>query len=107
MLHSEWNNGDVPTHAYILVYTTNPIPEKTSFTVLHDADAPRYAEGDGVQTKELVGPRSDLRVHGDLRLFTDTTLEDGRPLTVVLDDGEGGLLSFCSRGGRHAKVAST
>jgi hypothetical protein len=94
MLHSEWNNGDVPTRAYILVYTTDPVPEETSFTPLRDADAPRYEEGDGVRTKELVGDRSELRVHGDLRSFTDTTIEDGSSLTVALDDGEGGLLAI-------------
>jgi redox-sensitive bicupin YhaK (pirin superfamily) len=94
MVHSEWNNGDVPTRAYILVYSTNPIPEQTGFTPLRDQDAPRYEEGNGVKTKELVGPKSSLQVHGDLRLFTDTILEDGRTLTVTLGDGEGGLLSI-------------
>jgi uncharacterized cupin superfamily protein len=39
MLHSEWNHGDAPTHAYILVYSTDPIPEETSFTALRDGDA--------------------------------------------------------------------
>lgn len=94
MIHSEWNNGDVPARAYILVYTTDPIPEDTKFTVLQAGDAPRYEEGDGVRTKELVGPQSSLRVHGDLRLFTDSTLAEGRFLTLRLDDGEGGLLSI-------------
>lgn len=94
MLHSEWNNGHVPTRAYILVYTTDPIPEQTSFTVLHDEDAPRYEEGDGVQTKELVGSRSRLQVNGDLRLFTDSILKDGSALTVTLGDEEGGLMSI-------------
>jgi redox-sensitive bicupin YhaK (pirin superfamily) len=94
MVHSEWNNGHVPTRAYILVYRTDPIPEETLFTVLRDGDAPRYDEGQGVRTKELVGPRSDLIVHGDLRLFTDSTIEDGSELTVELADGEGGLLSI-------------
>jgi redox-sensitive bicupin YhaK (pirin superfamily) len=93
MVHSEWNNGDTDAHAYILVYSTNPIPEQTSFTVLSDADAPRYEEAEGVWTKELVGARSPLEVHGDVRLFTDSTLEDGATLKVVLSDGEGGLLS--------------
>jgi hypothetical protein len=94
MVHSEWNNGDVPTHAYILVYSTDPIPEQTSFTVLKDGDAPRYEEGDGVRTKEVVGPQSGLQVHGDLRLFTDSALEDGGVLKMALGDGEGGLLSI-------------
>jgi redox-sensitive bicupin YhaK (pirin superfamily) len=94
MVHSEWNNGDVPARAYILVYSTDPIPEDTIFTVLPDQDAPRYEEGDSVRTKELVGSKSSLRVHGDLRLFTDSKLEDGRSLTLRLEDGEGGLLSI-------------
>lgn len=94
MVHSEWNNGDVPARAYILVYSTDPIPEQTSFTVLQDGDAPRYKEGEGVRTKELVGPQSGLRVHGDLRLFTDSMVDDGGVLTVKLEDREGGLLSI-------------
>lgn len=94
MVHSEWNNGDVPTRAYILVYSTDPIPEQTSFTVLKDRNAPRYDEGDGVRTKEVVGPQSSLQVHGDLRLFTDSMLQDGGVLKTALGDGEGGLLSI-------------
>jgi redox-sensitive bicupin YhaK (pirin superfamily) len=93
MVHSEWNNDDVPTRAYILGYSTDPIPEQTSFAVLKDGDAPRYDEGDGLRTRELAGTHSRLRVHGDLRLFTDSIVEDGRVLTVTLGDGEGGLLS--------------
>jgi redox-sensitive bicupin YhaK (pirin superfamily) len=94
MVHSEWNNGDVPTRAYILVYSTDPIPEQTSFTVLKDRNAPRYGEGEGVRTKELVGPQSGLRVHGDLRLFTDSIVDDGGILTMTLGNREGGLLSI-------------
>ena len=94
MVHSEWNNGDVPAKAYILVYTTDPIPEQTAFTRLRDEDAPRYKEGEGVHTKELVGPRSELRVHGDVRLFTDSRLEAGGRLTATFADGEGGLLAI-------------
>lgn len=93
MLHSEWNHGDSLCHAYILVYSTDPIPEKTAFTVLKDNQAPRYDEGAGVHTKEIVGPRSSLKVHGDIRRFTDSTIENGHSLDVALDDREGGLLS--------------
>lgn len=93
MLHSEWNNGDVPTRCYILVYSTNPVPEKAAFAALRDAEAPRYDEGPGTHTKELVGPRSPLRVQGDVRLVTDTRLEDRATLTLALKDGEGALLS--------------
>ena len=93
MIHSEWNHGDVDTRAYILVYTTDPIPERTAFNALRDADAPRSEEGAGVRTKELVGPRSALKVNGDIRLFTDSQLETGGALTLELGPGEGGLVS--------------
>ena len=76
------------------MYTTDPIPEQTSFTVLKDGDAPRYEARDGVRTKEIVGPQSGLHVHGDLHLFTDCALEDGAVLKIALGDGEGGLLSI-------------
>jgi redox-sensitive bicupin YhaK (pirin superfamily) len=93
MVHSEWNHGDVDTRAYILVYSTDPVPERTAFNVLRDADAPRYEEGSGVRTKELVGPRSPLRVHGDIRLFADSELQPAAALTLDLDPGEGGVIS--------------
>jgi redox-sensitive bicupin YhaK (pirin superfamily) len=93
MQHSEWNNGDIPTHAYILVYSTDPVPAEAAFHVLKDADAPRYGEGSGVQTKELVGEKSPLRVNGDIRLFTDSRLEAGAELSLALAPGEGALVS--------------
>jgi redox-sensitive bicupin YhaK (pirin superfamily) len=93
MIHSEWNHGDVHTRAYILVYTTDPIPEQTAFDVLKDAEAPRYGEGRGVRTKELIGIRSPLRVHGDVRLFTDSQLDADAHLSIPLAVGEGGLAS--------------
>ena len=93
MVHSEWNHGDVDTKAYILVYRTDPIPERTAFNVLLDADAPRYEEPGGATTKELVGPRSPLRVHGDVRLFTDSAVPSGGTLELDLQAEEGGLAS--------------
>lgn len=93
MLHSEWNHGEVDTKAYILVYTTDPVPEETAFNVLRDADAPRYDEGPGVRTKELVGPRSPLRVHGDIRLATDARLEAEATLRIEVAEGEGAVAS--------------
>ena len=93
MLHSEWNHGDVDTRAYILVYSTDPIPAQTAFTALRDADAPRYEDGDGVRTKEMVGSRSPLGVNGDIRLFTDSDLEAGATLAMDLAPGEGGVVS--------------
>ena len=93
MLHSEWNHGRVDTRAYILVYSTDPVPPQASFDVLKDADAPRYEEGAGVVTKELVGSRSPLRVHGDVRLFTDSTVDAGATLLLETGRDEGGLVS--------------
>ena len=93
MTHSEWNHGDVDTRAYILVYTTDPIPERTAFNALRDAEAPRSEEGGGVRTKELVGPRSPLKVNGDIRLFIDSHLDPAAVPTLELDPGEGGLVS--------------
>jgi redox-sensitive bicupin YhaK (pirin superfamily) len=100
MVHSEWNHGDTDTRAYILVYSTDPVPERTAFHVLKDADAPRYEGAPGVRTKELVGPRSPLRVHGDIRLFTDSHLDVDAELTLTLEAGEGGLVSVREGGVR-------
>lgn len=93
MLHSEWNNGDAETHAFILVYATDPVPPQASFDVLPDAEAPRYEEPGGARTKELVGPTSGLRIHGDIRLFTDSHLDSGARLVAKMSPGEGGLVS--------------
>jgi redox-sensitive bicupin YhaK (pirin superfamily) len=93
MIHSEWNHGGVDTRAYILVYSTDPVPAEAAFNVLRDSKAPRYQEAEGVQAKELVGPRSPLRVNGDLRLFTDSRLEPGAMLTLEMKAAEGGLAS--------------
>jgi redox-sensitive bicupin YhaK (pirin superfamily) len=94
MLHSEWNHGDVDTRAYILVYSTDPVPAHTAFNALRDADAPRYEEGVGVTTKELVGPRSPLQVHGDIRFFADSRLGPRAVLPLDLGSAEGGLMSI-------------
>jgi redox-sensitive bicupin YhaK (pirin superfamily) len=99
MVHSEWNHGGVDTRAYILVYTTDPVPPEAAFYALRDADAPRHEE-DGLRTKELVGPSSPLKVNGDIRLFTDSVLEPGAMLAVELGVGEGGLVSVREGGVR-------
>jgi redox-sensitive bicupin YhaK (pirin superfamily) len=100
MVHSEWNHGDVDTHAFILVYTTDPVPERTAFGLLKDAEAPRYEDPGGAQTKELVGPRSPLSVNGDIRLFAESLLDPGGRLEVSIADGEGGLANV-----REGRVA--
>ena len=93
MVHSEWNHGDVDTRAYILVYSTDPIPARTAFNVLRDADAPRHEEREGVHTKELVGSGSPLRVNGDVRLFADSHVEPGATVSLEVGPDEGGLVS--------------
>jgi redox-sensitive bicupin YhaK (pirin superfamily) len=100
MMHSEWNHGEVDTRAYILVYSTDPVPAEAAFNVLRDAEAPRHDEAVGVRTKELVGPRSPLKVNGDIRLFTDSRLDPDATLTMELAPGEGGVASVREGGVR-------
>jgi len=96
MVHQEWNHGEVDAEIYILVATTEPIPEMASFEVLRREDMPIYSEAPGVVTREMVGPRSPLPVHCDVRLFADTSLEPGAAVEWRLGAGEGGLLSVRS-----------
>jgi redox-sensitive bicupin YhaK (pirin superfamily) len=93
MVHSEWNHGDVDCHAYILVSTTDPVPPDAEFHVLKDRDAPRYEEDRDVRTKELVGPRSPLRVHGDIRLFVDSVASGGASIDLALAPTEGAVVN--------------
>jgi redox-sensitive bicupin YhaK (pirin superfamily) len=91
MLHQEWNNTDGRARAFILVYGTDPVPPRASFAALREAEAPRYEPAPGVRTKELVGPKAPLRLHGDIRLFTDDHLEPGAEVPLDLGEDEGGL----------------
>jgi redox-sensitive bicupin YhaK (pirin superfamily) len=92
MYHREWNNTDGRARAFILVYGTDPVPPRASFAALRDEDAPRYEEGRGARTKEIVGPRANFPLHGDVRLFTDTAIEPGGRLDTALAEGEGALV---------------
>jgi redox-sensitive bicupin YhaK (pirin superfamily) len=92
MLHQEWNNTDGRARAFILVYETDPIPPLASFAALRDEEAPRYESAPGVGTKEIVGPMARFPLGGDVRLFTDDTLERGAELELDLGEGEGGLV---------------
>lgn len=92
MLHKEWNNTDGRARAFILVYLTDPVPPRASFELLEDAAAPRYEEADGVTTKELVGPKAAFPIHGDIRLFADSTLVGGAALEITLGPDEGAML---------------
>jgi redox-sensitive bicupin YhaK (pirin superfamily) len=92
MVHQEWNNTDVPARAFILVYQTDPIPETASFAVLTDEDAPRYQAAPGVTAKELVGPRGQFPVHGDIRLYTDNHFKADSQMELKVGPDEGTLL---------------
>ncbi len=93
MYHKEWNNGDEQTRAFILVYAADPVPPRASFAALRDAEAPRYEEGPGVHTKELIGPKSPLEIHGDIRSYTDSRVDPDAELEVRIADGEAALLA--------------
>lgn len=92
MLHKEWNNTDGVARAFILVYETEPVPSEASFSLLEDGDAARYDEGDGIETKELVGPKVAFPINGDIRLFADSTFQPASTLRGQLASGEGAML---------------
>jgi redox-sensitive bicupin YhaK (pirin superfamily) len=92
MIHQEWNNTDVPARAFILVYETDPIPDTASFALLADEEAPRYEAGSGVTAKELVGPRVQFPLHGDIRLYTDNHFKAEGRLELEVGPDEGTLL---------------
>lgn len=92
MFHREWNNTDGRARAFILVSTTDPVPARASFEALRDVEAPRYESDPGVRTKEMVGPRVDLALNGDVRRFTDDVMDAGAELAFGLDADEAGLV---------------
>jgi redox-sensitive bicupin YhaK (pirin superfamily) len=96
MFHQEWNGapGEV-SHAFILVYRPDaePPPPVAEFALLRAADRPVYEEAEGVETTELVGPRSGFRVNlSTMSLFVDTKLRPGAELTFALGANEGVLV---------------
>jgi redox-sensitive bicupin YhaK (pirin superfamily) len=92
MVHSEWNHEDeLPTRAYILVYPTDPTPPTASFDAIRDAEAPRVEPAPGVVTKQVVAGGSD-QLHGDLRAFADTALEEDATLAVDVGGDEAALV---------------
>jgi redox-sensitive bicupin YhaK (pirin superfamily) len=92
MFHQEWNNTDGPARAFILVYGTDPVPPTATFDALRDADAPRYDEGPGVATKELIGSKSSLQPRGDIRFFADSRLDPGAEVEMAFGEGEAGMV---------------
>ncbi|MEX0748832.1 MAG: pirin family protein [Candidatus Saccharimonadales bacterium] len=93
MIHKEWNNGDVDSELFILVATTDPVPEDTSFEVLEQKDMPITKEAPGVSTRHMVGGDAPLPIHCDIRSFNDTSFDANTTLNWTIPAGEGGLLS--------------
>lgn len=91
MIHSEWNHGDGPARAYILVYPTDPTPATASFDAVRDAEAPRVNPAPGVVAKQVVR-RGDERLRGDVREIGDSSLEEEAALEVRLRPDEAGLV---------------
>lgn len=91
MLHSEWNNGDEPARAYILVYPTDPTPPAAAFDAIRDGEAGRSEPAPGVVTKQVV-ERGSTRLRGDVREFADSILRDGAALELPLDGDEAALV---------------
>jgi redox-sensitive bicupin YhaK (pirin superfamily) len=92
MLHSEWNHEtEAATRAYILVYPTDPTPATASFDAIRDAEAPRVEPAPGVVTKQVVAGGS-ARLHGDLREFADSALDEAATAEVHLETDEAALV---------------
>ncbi len=91
MIHSEWNHSDGRARAYIFVYPTDPTPPTAAFDAIRDDDAVREEPAPGVVAKRVVERGSD-RLRGDLRVLTDSTVEEGAAFDVELDGGEAALI---------------
>ncbi|CAN5855342.1 hypothetical protein BH24CHL6_BH24CHL6_15130 [soil metagenome] len=94
MLHREWNGrDDVRTHAFILVYPADPPVERAAFNALRATDMVRRAEGDGVETLQLIGGRSSFKAsNGAILSFFDTFFQDGTAVDIEMGPEEGLLL---------------
>ncbi len=91
MIHSEWNNSDRETRAYIFVYPTEPTPPTAAFDAIRDETVRRDSPADGVTTKRVV-TRGETRLHGDMREIADTELAAGASVDIVVAEDEAGLL---------------
>lgn len=90
MVHSEWNNGEQPARAYILVYPTEPTPPTASFGAIRETET-ETVSGDGVRQVRVV-TRETQRLHGDLRELSDTRLDEGASVELRLRPDEAGLI---------------
>jgi redox-sensitive bicupin YhaK (pirin superfamily) len=60
--------------------------------LLADEEAPHYEAAPGVTAKELVGPRGQFPLHGDIRLYTDNHFRAEGQLELEVGPNEGTLL---------------
>lgn len=93
MVHKEWNNGHEDSEIFILVATTDPVPEKMMFDVLNKADMPVKEEASGVSVRYMVGGGAPLPIYSDIHSFTDTSMKPEAHVQWQIAAGEGGLLS--------------
>jgi redox-sensitive bicupin YhaK (pirin superfamily) len=91
MIHSEWNNTDDETRCYILVYPTDTTPPTAAFDAIRDHRTRRAEVSPGVAAKHVV-ERGNGRLHGDIREFTDSTIDEGAQLALPLGPDEAGLV---------------
>ena len=93
MIHKEWNNGDEDTEIFILVATTDPVPEDMMFDILDQKDMPVKQEAPGVSVRYMVGGGAPLPIYSDIRTFTDSNMNRHSHIDWEIPAGEGGLLS--------------
>ncbi len=93
MVHKEWNNGNMDSEIFILVATTDPIPEDMLFEILERNDMPVKEEAPGVRVRYMVGGGAPIKIYSDIRTFTDTEMNRHSKITWEIPADEGGLLS--------------
>lgn len=91
MIHSEWNHSDGPARAYIFVYPTDPLPPTASFGTVRDGEAARARPAPGVVTKQVI-ERGSRRLHGDVREFNDSSIDERAAVDMRLGPEEAGLV---------------
>lgn len=90
MRHAESNPTDGTTRCWILVYPCEPLVESASFAAIRGEEMQR-TEGADWRAVHVVQP-GDSRLHGDIRLFVDTTLDAAGKLEFALNPEESAVV---------------
>jgi redox-sensitive bicupin YhaK (pirin superfamily) len=93
MIHKEWNNGNEDTEIFILVATTDPVPQDMKSEILERKDMPVVEEAPGVRVRYMVGGGAPLKIYSDIRTFSDTEMNRHSHIDWEIPADEGGLLS--------------